>query len=63
MNYIYILHNFLFVNNSILSYLFIYPIIDFFSCPQLVVKTKYIDTLIKLLLYLLTYLLGCFLSG
>ena len=27
-----------------------------FLCPQLVVKTKYIDTLIKLLLYLLTLL-------
>ena len=28
-------------------------------CPQLVAKTKYIDTLIKLLLtYLLTYLLS-----
>ena len=26
-----------------------------FLCPQLAVKTKYIDTLIKLLLYLLTY--------
>ena len=29
-------------------------------CPQLVAKTKYIDTLIKLLLYLLTYLLTVF---
>ena len=28
-----------------------------FLCPQLVVKTKYIDTLIKLLLYLLTYII------
>ena len=36
-------------------------------CPQLVVKTKYIDTLIKLLLtylltYLVTYLQGSFIS-
>ena len=54
MNYIFILHNFLFVNNYILSYLFIYPFIhSFFLCPQLVVKTKYIDTLIELLLYYL----------
>ena len=29
-------------------------------CPQLVAKTKYIDTLIKLLLtYLLTYMVAC----
>ena len=56
MNYINILRNFLFVNNSILSYLFlIYLFI--FLCPQIVVKTKCIDTLIKLLLYLLAYLL------
>ena len=54
MNYIFILHNFLFVNNYILSYLFIYPFIySFFVCPQLVMKTKYIDTLIELLLYYL----------
>ena len=52
--YIFILHNFLFVNNYILSYLFIYPFIySFFLCPRLVVKTKYIDTLIELLLYYL----------
>ena len=54
MNYIFILHNFLLVNNYILSYLFIYPFIySFFVCPQLVVKTKYIDTLMELLLYYL----------
>ena len=59
MNYMNILRNFLFVNNSILSYLFfIYLFIYlFFLCPQLVVKTKCIDTLIKLLPYLLAYLL------
>ena len=54
MNYIFKLHNFLLVNNYILSYLFTYPFIySFFLCPQLVVKTKYIDTLIELLLYYL----------
>ena len=51
---LFILHNFLLVNNYILSYLFIYPFIySFFVCPQLVVKTKYIDTLMELLLYYL----------
>ena len=57
MNYINILRNFLFGNNSILSYLFLFIYLFIFLCPQLVVKTKCIDTLIKLLLYLLAYFL------
>lgn len=48
--------NFLSVNNSFLSYLFIHLFASFLLCPQLVMKTKYTDTSIKLLLtYLLIY--------